>query len=390
MASVDANGLLTRTKEEILAEIYERWRTKPDLGEDFLSSPDTPQAQIAEPIAEMLAELEEALAALTAAYSRSQAYSQWLDDAGDRIGVPRQQPTRSTVVATVNLNAGITLAAGSQAADATDAEEIYRTTADVSNTTSAAGNFTVTMEAVTAGTSTFVAAGQLTAIVTPVAGWNSVTNAADAEPGTDLESDADYRERQQLALVVAGSGTVDAIRSAIVTVSGVDSVSVLENTTSAIDGDGVPPHAFEAVVLGGGEDDIAQAIWDNKPAGIYSAGTVTSGIAFDALGVSHNVRFSRPTSVPIWMDLVLNVDEDYPGHTAFKEAVVAEFGGFHGLGQDVIRTRLYDLIFNVAGIEDVTTLELGTASAPSGTSNIAIAARQLAVFDTSRLTVTAP
>lgn len=391
MAEVTAEGLTIRTKEEILAEIFSRWRSKPALGADFLASPDAPQTQIAETIAEMLAEIEEAMQALTAAYSRSGAYSQWLDDAGERVGVPRRRASRSTVTATAGLNAGVTLPAGSQASDSTDPEELYETTIDVSNTTTSPSTFAVPMRAVTPGSATYVIAGQLTVIATPYAGWTSITNAEDATAGQDLEGDEAYRLRIAEALSTAGTGTVDAIRSALIVLDGVTAASVLENTTSAVDADGVPAHAFEAVVLGGDKDEIAQAIWENKPAGIFAAGSVTSGIAFDTLGESHTVRFSRPTSVPIWIDLVLDVDADtYPGHTAFKEAVVLEFQAFHGLGQDVFRFKLADLVFNVAGVENITTLELGTTSSPSGTADITIDARELATFATTRLTVTAP
>lgn len=390
MASVTDEGLVIRTKAEILADIFARWRSKPALGADFLSNPDTPQTQIAEPIAEMFAELEEALQALTAAFSRAGAYSQWLDDAGERVGVPRRRQTRSTVTATVGLNAGVTLPAGSQASDSTDPEELYETLLDVSNTTSSPGTFDVEMQAVTPGSDTFVIAGQLSVIATPFAGWTSVTNAADAEEGTDLEADEPYRVRIAQALSTAGTGTVDAIRSAILVLDGVVSASVLANTTSVVDSDGVAPHAFEAVVLGGNEDAIAQAIWENKPAGIYADGSVTSGVAFDSLDQPHVVRFSRPTEVPIYIDFVLDVDSDYPGHAAFKEAAVLEFREWHGLGADVLRFKLADLTFNISGVVNITTLELGFSPNPAGTADLTIDARELATFDTSRITVTTP
>lgn len=387
MASkLTATGYQRLTQSEYKAEIFAKWRSKSALGSSFVDSPDAPQTAIAESIAELLADIDEAIASAYSVASRTSAVGQQLDNIGNLIGVPRRQATKSEVAATVNLNAGVTLPAGSQAADANDAEAVYETIAAVTNSTGSPANVAVTMRAVTAGSATFVASGDLTSIVTPVTGWNSVTNAADADVGTDRETDAAYRTRQLLQLSVAGTGTLDAIRSAVAAVASVTQAEVQDNVDLITSSVGLPSKSVEAIVSGGSDNAIAQAIWANKPAGIKAFGGA-SGTATDVYGNSITVAFSRPTEVPIYIDYTLTTDATYPGDAAFKAAVATAASALFGLGDDVIYTRFVDLAFGVAGVVDVTLLEIGISASPSGTSNIPIASRQIATFDTTRITI---
>jgi uncharacterized phage protein gp47/JayE len=385
MATVDDTGLTTRTKEEIETEIRDAWAGKPALGADFLTSDDTPQSQIAEPTAEAAAQIEEALAALIGAFSRSTATGQWLDDAGDRIGVPRLTATKSTVTATVNLNAGVLLPTGSQAADSTDETEVYETLADVENTGGSAADFQVACRAVVAGSGTFVTAGQLTEIVTPVTGWNSVTNAADAAPGQDQEADAPYRIRQAESLSRAGASTADALISDMLLLDGITSVAVLENPDSYVV-DSLPPHSFETLVGGGDEDEIAQVIWDNQPSGIRAMGS-DSGTAVDVQGADRTVRFSRPTDRGVYVDITLTTDATYVGDVAFKEALILAAQSAFGLGDDVIYAKLYALAFAVTGVTDVPALAIAFTASPVATSNLPISSREIATWATDRITI---
>jgi len=74
--------------------------------------------------------------------------------------------------------------------------------------------------------------GALTQIITPANGWNAITNPQAGLLGRDVETDAQLRLRR-LNSLFTGNATVEAIRSKILNVPGVDpaSVSVFENTT---------------------------------------------------------------------------------------------------------------------------------------------------------------
>lgn len=77
-----------------------------------------------------------------------------------------------------------------------------------------------------------VPANSLTQILTPVAGWTSITNWAAGATGREVETDSELRLRRETSIRLLGSGTVEAIRARILQeVPGVTSVSVFENVT---------------------------------------------------------------------------------------------------------------------------------------------------------------
>jgi uncharacterized phage protein gp47/JayE len=143
-------------------------------------------------------------------------------------------------------------------------------------------------------------ADTLTVITAPVSGLNSATNPLDATLGNLREEDTPLRIRRAEEFAASGACTVDAIRAALLQVSGVKQAFVCENVTLETDGNGLPGKSFEAVVYDGetpeAEDgDIAQVIWDNKPSGGESYGATTEE-AIDSKGVTQAVKFSRATS----------------------------------------------------------------------------------------------
>jgi uncharacterized phage protein gp47/JayE len=230
----------------------------------------------------------------------------------------------------------------------------------------------------------------LTVIETPVSGWAFVTNAEDAAPGTDIETDAELRVRRVVELASAGASAPDAIRAAILKLTGVTACTVFENTTMVTDGLGRPPKSIEVLVTGGEDQDIWDAIWAAKPGGIEAHGTEV-GTALDDQGVSHTVKFSRPVDVPIYAIVNLKkVPADYPadGDDQVKAALVAYGTANLASGVDVVSFQLKRAI-DISGVMDVTELYIGTSPAPSSEAKIGITALQQASLDTSRITVNA-
>lgn len=236
--------------------------------------------------------------------------------------------------------------------------------------------------------STIGLAATLTVIETPVSGWSNVTNFLDVTVGRNEESDAALRLRRAEALQTTGAGAVDAIRGDVLRVSGVTQAFVFENVTDATDGAGLPPHSFETVVLGGAANDLAQAIWDSKPAGIKTYGG-TSGTAVDASGANQTINFSRPTSINIYHVINVKINAGtFPsdGDAQIKTALLA-YGSALTVGDDVVASAQIPGIFdNVSGVLDVAVLQ-GTAPAPATSATIAIGSRELAIFDSARITI---
>lgn len=320
-----------------------------------------------------------------------------LDALGALTGTPRDPATSSTVTLSVTLEATTTLPAGSVASVTGNPTARFVTLAEVTSTT--AGVYEVLAESEDTGPVAGLA-GTITEIATPVSGWTAVTNALDAVPGTDLETDTSYRARREDELAAVGTGTADAMRAELLAVDGIVAAYVFENATDlpyVLGPVTLSPHSLAALVYDGTDDGsavtadtIAQAIWDAKPVGIETAGTET-GTAVDASGVSHTIRFTRPTPAPVYIDAIVDVSildgwDATTGEDEIKAAIVAFAEEAFGIGDDVILTRLYRPIYSVAGVVDAA-IEMGFAAAPSGTSNLSISPGGLATFDTSRITV---
>lgn len=237
-------------------------------------------------------------------------------------------------------------------------------------------------------------AGTLTVIETPLFGVSSITNLLDANVGREIETDAELRLRRLESLQRAGTATVNGIVTTLRQVSGVTNAFVIENNTALVDGEGRPPHSYEAYVDGGVDQDILESIWATKPAGIETVGNF-SGTVLDSQGFVQTVKFSRPTTADIWLevDITKNADPSEPGGVypangddLVRDAVLA-YGGTFEIGQDVVLIRFFNAINAIPGVIGIV-IRAGFAQFPTGTSNLAIGSTELAKFDASRLEVT--
>jgi uncharacterized phage protein gp47/JayE len=120
------------------------------------------------------------------------------------------------------------------------------------------------------------------------------------------------------------------------------------------------------------DQEVAQAIFDSKPAGIQPYGdiqrTVTDSDDFD-----HEIRISVPTTVEIYLEVDLTVDSNFPddGINEIK-ANILEWGNNLGVGTDVIVSpTLISVIGQTIGITDLT-IRIGTSPSPSFDDNIVI------------------
>lgn len=237
-------------------------------------------------------------------------------------------------------------------------------------------------------------ARDITVRSTSVGGWDGVINLEDANPGRDIATDGELRQLRNDELATGGSSTVNALRAELLEVDDVESVTIFVNNTDTTDADGLPPHSVEAVVripAGATYDQaIFDALLDGVAAGIATHGT-TTGTAEDDEGTEHTMKFSRPTEVEIYVAVTVTVDDEtFPsdGADQIKQAIV-DWGDIQPTGKDAVASAVSAQAFHGApGVLDVTTCNIGTAPGPSSNVTIPISLRQLATYDTSRITVT--
>lgn len=388
---ITSTGFVAKTLEVIRAELEAEVRAA--FGDDTNTSSASVMGQLIGIFATKTREVWELAEAAYEGQYPDSAIAASLTMLAALTGTQRRAATKSTVEATVNVNPG-TYLPGTLIASVLNYPDRRFTNIDtVANSGMSAANVTdITFECEDAGI-VLANAGTLTVIAQAVVGWNSITNPLDATVGEEEESDADLRTRRELELAGAGSTTADAIRSDILReVTGVISCTVLENDTDDTDVNGLPPHSVEAIVLGpdgyDADDDqaVADQIWASKAGGIRAYGS-TSKVVTDSQGFTHTVAFTRPTDVDVYLEFDLTVDGDYADDATFKAAIVAFGDDAYGGGDDVVRARLIAAAFDVAGVVDVTGLRLGLTASPVGTSNLAIALREIARLDTSRIVV---
>lgn len=234
--------------------------------------------------------------------------------------------------------------------------------------------------------------GSLTAIETPQGGVTQLTNPQDAEIGSNIETDAELKQRRKELLQRSGTATVEGIRNALLDVVDVNQALVIENTALIVDAGGRPGKSFESVVEGGADQDIADAIWASKPAGIETFGSVSVPVV-DSQGFIHTINFSRATEIDIWMIVNITPNTDpaegplYPidGDQQVEDVVLAFAQDFR-IGQDVVVSQFYTPINTIGGVIGIEIL-VGTSPAPTMSDNIAIDVTERAVFDSARITV---
>lgn len=224
-----------------------------------------------------------------------------------------------------------------------------------------------------------------------------VGTAGDATVGRETETDAAFRLRREELIRLAGAGTLEAIRAAIRDVDDVNQVSIYENPTDTTDINGLPPHSFEAVVSGGTDADIAETIFETKPVGIQTyrdpgPDGVTETVT-DSQGFTHDINFSRPTDVDMWIiiDVTVSADDfgggDEDAGVLQVQEALKEHGDTLVVGDDVIINHFMAQAFEVTGVTDVTAIKIEDTNPPVNTSNITMGVRELALFSTARITV---
>lgn len=388
---VTPTGFLKKPLTQILSDL--QTGIKGIWGQSFDVSDESPMGQQIGVFAAPLGEAWDTMEAVYAAFTPDGATAASLVNLSALTGTRPQPATFSTVA--VNLTGTPSQLIPAATFSVVGTGQKFTMDADV--TLDGSGNATgVACTAVNSGP-VIAAAGTLTVIETARAGLSSVTNPADAALGVLADTDATLRVRRENELRSTGNAATEAVRAAVLAVDTVDnpvtSCTVFQNDTDVTDVNGVPPHAVNALVLGGADADVAQAVFASKGAGIRAyGGTVVS--VTDSQSVTHSIGFDRPSELDIYIvinavvdNTVWNVGQIATIQSAVQAAVVAYGDASLVIGKDVVSSAIGAQAFKVAGMLDAGTPFLGLAPSPVSASPISVSTRQLAKLDTSRVTV---
>lgn len=361
------------------------------FGADLDTAVDTPNGQLIGNIAAPIAEIWEQLNAVYDAFNPNAAFGISLRNVGVLNYLPEQSPSASTVDVVLTGTPGFVIPAAIAQISTTGIPYAFHFLADV--TFPISGTITVEAEANEVGAIT-APAGTITIISTPMTGWFTVNNPADAIPGRNDETDPEYRLRRSDSTVSAAQNVEDALLAALEALPGVLDAVVLSNNSDDTDGNGFLPNSIAVVVEGGEDPQIAQTIYNRKTSSIPTNGTITENIPNNA-GILIPVHFYRPIQKPVYIRIEVLEYTGFPvdGLSQIQQNVYDYLIGTNNggvpvfqLGDTVIVSKLYTPINLTQGVS-VQNIFLGFTFPPTSRIDLPITFEQIATFDMDNIQV---
>ena len=176
------------------------------------------------------------------------------------------------------------------------------------------------------------AAGTLSRINTMVAGWDTAVNEAAAVVGQNAETQGAFEARRYASVGLNSRGTIAAVYARVDNCANVVSCIVRENKTNMpieIDGYYLKAHSVFVSVVGGSDEDIAEAIYNSCSAGCDYNGNTTVSVTDSATKAVENVIFYRPEEFDVYVKVTLQGKDSLPDEYQ-KTVKTAVYDNFYG------------------------------------------------------------
>lgn len=368
---IDANGLLIPSLEEIREAIgaEQRAAIDPLLANDMDSALGIMNAIVATKIREALEVGEVGVWGIDPRDAEGAA----LDRVSRITGTTRRAPTRSTVVLDCGVNGGTVLPALTTRARVTgsDPQSVWRLVATHTQAPGPPSTVSLVFESENLGPVP-ANAGTITTIHTPIAGWTSVNNPADATLGREVEADPDLRVRRIVDLFRPGEVTPPATLANFLADARILSARYQENTTDTIDlATGLAPHSWRVIV------------WDGVAAPIPTADLDAIVEASRQGGIDGS--WVRATATPFEVQVYGYRGPDYDPD-AVKAAIVARYQREQTPGSAVLFASASAAALS-AGIASVVEVRLRFPAGVFTQANLTIGALNVGTVDTSAITL---
>lgn len=325
----------------------------------------TPQGQLATTEAAVISETDANFCYLTNQFDPAYAQGRYQDALGRIYFLSRNpaEPTVLQVVCSGGLNVSIPV--GALIRD--DNGNVYSCTAAGSIPSS--GNITLPFANLTPGP---VSVPETVTIYQAIPGWDSVS-VSSGVPGSNVESRSQFEVRRAASVAQNAVGSLPAVQGAVLSVSGVLDCYVYENPTgSPITTLGVtlPAHSLYVAVVGGNDNDVAQAIWSKKAPGCAYYSGNTSVTVYDTNGYlqpypSYTVTYEIPASLPFVFAVSIENSSLVPADatTQIQNAIVNALAGGDGgprakIGSLVLSLRFYAPIAALGSWAQVESIQI--------------------------------
>lgn len=332
-------GYKVKTYDEILNEINSDIQLQIP---NFSLDDSNPLIKINKKMADLFYKMSLMGLNVYSSFNITEASGKALDDRVFWLGISRIKEKKSAGKVEFTGTQNTVIPAGFRVA--TQDNRIYYTLGDV--TIDHTGKAEAFIESLTGGYKTVAEVAEVNKIVNPLIGVKSVINHTIIAGGTDTETDSQLRTRYYNELLGLGKSTIVSVKNAILLNSEATKVNIVENDTDA-EKNGLPPHSFKCYVFGGKDDDILEAIYKSRPAGIPSIGEIEKMID------GYYTRFSRPQVRNIHFSITLKLN------TIASQLSI----------QDTIKQNIIDAINNI-NIGDPVSYTLFISALYKNTGNI--------------------
>lgn len=244
-------------------------------------------------------------------------------------------------------------------------------------------------------------AGTLTKIYQTIPGWDTITNAAAGVPGTNVEGRAEFEARRRASVALNAHGSKESIYAAVFNVADVTDCYVTENVTSSPVNMGetdyaVAAHSVYVAVVGGSNEDVAQAIATKKDLGCNMNGetTITTyDYSYSPPYPPYDIQFVRPSALAIKMAVSIVAKATLPSDiaTQIKAAIISAFSGGDGgerarIGGTIYASRFYAPVALVHSSVAIISVLIGTSAATL--TSVTAGIDQVPTIQASDITVT--
>lgn len=346
-------------------------------------TPSTPQAHLADNLTQNILDANAEVAFTLAMIDPATSEGRWQDAIARIYFLSRNGATASVVQAECTGAPGGTLPSGALAEDSDG--NLWQSTG--SAVFGPGGTVSVQFACLVLGP-VELGIGDLTRIAQTSPGWDAITNPGAATVGSAMETRGAFEARRQESVAANGRGTPPAIRSAVWQVDGVLDVFVYDNFTNATINYGstsfpIVEHSIYVGVVGGDDDEVAQAIWTKKDAGCDMNGNTTV-VVQDTEGYSYpypeyNIKFNRPSALPILFDVELANNTSLPSNIVAltKAAIIATFTGANGaqrarMGGFIFASNFYAAVSQIGASVSIISIKIGTVTATLDSIEIGI------------------
>lgn len=357
----EKTGFSVQEPQEVREEIAQSWINafKSDDTPDINTAPETPQGQIIDAETLAITQKDAELAFLANMFNPKTARGIWQDALAEIYFIKRKKAVNSRCYCVLTGLNGTVIEKGSKiqsSADGTYWDLLEDVT--INDNSSVTALFECESEgAVIASPNT------LNKIITTVAGWDTVNNLQAATVGSLEESQQAFEKRRYDSVALNSVGTTASVFSRVNQIDDVVGCYVVDNKTNVnkiIDDYLLKPHSIYVAVLGGNNQEIAEAIYKSLSAGCDYNGNTQITVVDSHTHAKEKVTFMRPTQQNVYIKV--NVfDKDLPDdyENLIKNAVISNFYGQDEqieiageavtraiMGQDIYASRFLPSILN--------------------------------------------